>query len=211
MYDRETGSLWSQINGEAIAGDEKGKSLDQIPSRVMTWGEWRRLHPETLVLEKPAATPNEYARYASDPEKMGIFGTKSADKRLGGKEWVMGISRGTSSIAFPHENLRKAGVAWARVGGEHVVAAWNESGRSSVAFLARAFGKELDFSRAGEDPARARDATTGSTWNLLRGEAVEGPLKGARLEQIAATDAYWFAWSSFYPRTEVWKPAKTTS
>jgi hypothetical protein len=48
-----------------------------------------------------------------------------------------------------------------------------------------------------------KDRGTGSTWDLDRGVAVDGPLAGATLERIPVTTAFWFAWSSFYPNTAV--------
>lgn len=204
MYDRETGTLWSQFNGEAIRGQELGKKLEQLPSRVMTWGQWRRLHPGTLVLEKPdGPTGSSYARYASDPEKLGIFGSANPDGRLSGKEWVVGVARDGGAVAFSHAGLEDERVATARVGGETIVAARSGDG-GTVAYLARAMGRELDFTGAGSDPRRAADATTGTVWDLVAGEAVEGPMKGAKLKQVPATDAYWFAWAAFYPRTGLW-------
>ena len=55
---------------------------------------------------------------------------------------------------------------------------------------------------------RFRDRETGSIWNL-RGEALSGELKGAQLRQMPAYSAYWFAWSSFWPNTSVWKVLET--
>ncbi len=50
------------------------------------------------------------------------------------------------------------------------------------------------------------DEQTGSSWNV-RGEAFDGPLKGQRLRQIPAFNAFWFAWSVFYDGSEVWNKA----
>lgn len=47
------------------------------------------------------------------------------------------------------------------------------------------------------------DRETGTLWNL-RGEAFDGPLAGAKLEQIAGFNAFWFAWSTFNHGSEVW-------
>lgn len=56
---------------------------------------------------------------------------------------------------------------------------------------------------------RFRDLETGSTWNT-KGEATDGPLKGQRLRQIPAYSAYWFAWASFWPNTEVYGEPEPT-
>jgi hypothetical protein len=50
---------------------------------------------------------------------------------------------------------------------------------------------------------RFRDEETGSVWDLT-GLAIDGPLVGTQLQQLPAYSAYWFAWSSFWPNTDVW-------
>ena len=53
MYDTETESLWHQASGESREGAFTGEQLAELPEdswAVHRWGEWRRDHPETLVL-----------------------------------------------------------------------------------------------------------------------------------------------------------------
>jgi thiol-disulfide isomerase/thioredoxin len=53
MYDTATDSLWHQSSGEAKNGDFLGAQLQELPSEawgVVRWGEWQKLHPDTLVL-----------------------------------------------------------------------------------------------------------------------------------------------------------------
>ena len=49
--DRETGSRWQQSSLEAISGPLKGEHLELYPFLLTSWEEWRRLHPDTLVLK----------------------------------------------------------------------------------------------------------------------------------------------------------------
>jgi hypothetical protein len=53
MYDRQTGTLWSQIEGRAIVGPLAGYELKRLPLEVLPWSEWRQVHPDTLVLARP--------------------------------------------------------------------------------------------------------------------------------------------------------------
>jgi hypothetical protein len=53
MYDRATGSYWSQILVEAICGPKRGTAVSIRPSTVATWGEWRAAPPGTDVLFPP--------------------------------------------------------------------------------------------------------------------------------------------------------------
>jgi hypothetical protein len=52
MYDRQTNSWWSQASGRAIEGRRRGAELRVFDSDMMTWAQWRDLHPGTLVLSK---------------------------------------------------------------------------------------------------------------------------------------------------------------
>ncbi len=50
MVDRETSSVWSQLNGAAIQGPLQGEPLKLVASYQTTWGFWRRRHPDTQVM-----------------------------------------------------------------------------------------------------------------------------------------------------------------
>jgi hypothetical protein len=45
MFDRETGTLWSHLTGEALDGPLIGNDLKQVLSEQTTWGRWRLLVP----------------------------------------------------------------------------------------------------------------------------------------------------------------------
>ncbi len=54
-WDHDTGSVWSQPLGEAIAGRRKGQTVDLLPSQFTTWGAWLAANPDTLALDAPAS------------------------------------------------------------------------------------------------------------------------------------------------------------
>lgn len=51
MRDKETGTLWLALTGEAVEGRLKGKSLRQIPSMMAFWFGWVDYFPETKVFQ----------------------------------------------------------------------------------------------------------------------------------------------------------------
>lgn len=53
MFDRATGSYWSQLLGQAICGPLTGERLTLVPSTVTDWRSWRERHPDTTVLLPP--------------------------------------------------------------------------------------------------------------------------------------------------------------
>lgn len=50
MYDRQTETWWQQFTGRALIGDYVGTGLELIPVRLMSWGEFKELHPDGQVL-----------------------------------------------------------------------------------------------------------------------------------------------------------------
>ena len=49
--DKETGSRWQQSSLQAISGPMKGEHLKLRDFLLTSWGEWHKLHPDTLVLK----------------------------------------------------------------------------------------------------------------------------------------------------------------
>jgi len=50
FVDRETQSVWSQLDAQAVSGPLEGSALTIIPSMQVTWKYWRSVYPETGVM-----------------------------------------------------------------------------------------------------------------------------------------------------------------
>ena len=50
MYDRQTQTWWQQFSGRALVGELTDTELELIPSRLMSWAEFRAEHPDGQVL-----------------------------------------------------------------------------------------------------------------------------------------------------------------
>lgn len=61
MFDRETDSWWQQAVGQGIVGDYTGSVLEQLPSWMESWAEFRARNPEGLVMAEPD-WPRRYGR-----------------------------------------------------------------------------------------------------------------------------------------------------
>lgn len=94
MYDRKTDSLWSQVLGEGIVGDEAGVALAILPSDIIRFGDFRKLHPEGRVLSRDmgfsrAYGEDPYGNYYTTPGTY--FPLANKDNRLRDKDFVLGI------------------------------------------------------------------------------------------------------------------------
>lgn len=217
MYDRQTESLWSQIEGRAIAGRLAGKQLERLPIQTVTWNQWRKSYPRGYVLARPQGSGRDYGKNPYEgydqPDSDPFLFDGDVDDRLPPKERVVALLDG-APLAVPLSVVAKSGVVDLRDDGRDVVifgapglrsaldAAEVSAGREIPAtgvFDPRADGKHLTF-----EPARRGglfvDDQTGSSWNIL-GEAVGGPLRGKRLTQVRHVDTFWFAWAAFKPST----------
>ncbi|MCY4242251.1 MAG: DUF3179 domain-containing protein [Rhodobacter sp.] len=61
MYDRQTQSWWQQAVGMGIVGAHAGSYLDQLPSWMESWAEFRSRNPHGLVMAEPG-WPRQYGR-----------------------------------------------------------------------------------------------------------------------------------------------------
>jgi len=211
LYDRQTGSLWSQALGKAIHGQLGGKQLELIPTTLTDWGHWRQAYPDTLVLVKePNLTVDAFnRRYVKNPEQLGLTGTKNPDPRMPGKARILGLPPGrlgnTRGIAYAMDRFSLLEDV---VEGNPVLVT-RDSGVPGGRIFRRVVGdQELHFKLVPESD-RATDSETGGEWDLVSGRALTGPLAGRRLEAVQTVTSYWFAWIKFNPGSEL-RPASET-
>jgi hypothetical protein len=214
MYDRLTGSLWSQLLGTAIHGPRTGDTLQFIPSNLTTWGAWRESHPETSVLLPPPAseTVGEGERgirsYAENPyvgydenEAIGVGYNEFEDDRLHPKAIVLGVRHDGRTKAYPLGEIGENTTVNDTVAGLPVVVTTTAEGSMS-AFERRVNGEVLVFENAGDRHIRAG----GSRWEKLSGRALDDPLEGATLTRAnERSELFWFAWVEFFPNTSVYR------
>ena len=113
LYDRRTGSLWSQIMNSAITGPLKGMKLPAVPASHTTWRHWRTRHPATTVLSTDTGHRRNYRRspYLDYSRSRALmFPVKEKDARLRNKALVLGVVISGASRAYPFDELRKNGV-----------------------------------------------------------------------------------------------------
>ena len=195
MYDRDSRSLWSQVDGQAVAGPRKGDRLEEVPSEMTTWGEWKRKHPQTVVLVKPPLGGSPYDGYFADPERIGVRGSGNPDSRLPGKELVLGLERDGRFAAVPLELVEAQRVVNVKALGAPLVVT------PSAAYDRRAGDRTFVFEAI--DGTTMRDHETQSRWSSDTGTAIDGPMRDTKLERVSTKLVYWGVWARFHPRSEI--------
>ncbi|PKB66922.1 MAG: hypothetical protein BZY81_06150 [SAR202 cluster bacterium Io17-Chloro-G4] len=225
MWDRQTESWWQQLTGEGIVGQLAGTKLKFIPASIISFADFAAAHPDGAVLSRDtgfdrAYGQNPYVGYDRVDEPPFLFDTRvqALDGRLQPKERVAGFNIGDAAAAFPFSILNKERAVNYSVGGTDVAVFFkpgtksaldglligesDEIGASGV-FEATLDGTKLTFRSEGD---AFIDNETNSTWNIL-GQAVSGPMAGAKLTKIPHGDHFWFAWGAFNPDTEIYRGA----
>ena len=203
MYDRQTDSWWAQALGLAIQGEYEGTELEMYPSQMMTWGEWVKLHPDTLVLAKPTGgrgaargMQDGYARYHSS-ERIGVTGyTRFTGRDVDAKALVLGFRIDDLGFAVLPDQFDDVSAFVADAADMSIVIAATPDRSGFRVFQAGSHRFEASM-RGGT--TILVDETTGSEWDPLSGRATGGSLAGQQLEEIPATLSYWFAWRAFFP------------
>ena len=77
----------------------------------------------------------------------------------------------------------------------------------AVPFSRQVAGKTLTFDMIGSNedafPFLLKDRETETVWNL-RGQGIRGQHQGQKLAQIPSTNAFWFAWATFWQNTGIY-------
>ncbi len=196
MQDRETSTYWSIMSGNAIAGKMEGTELVELPvGRKMQWKDWRRLHPDSVVLsvnDREDIAINPYKRYLRDGR--GFRGARVEDKRLNTKEPIFAFQYGTSSYVARFREIR-GGRVFTLPGGWHVFLYRPEKSDllfSTAAFLSKGGFENLD-----------------GLWTEVESGARfdEGVLQftGGVVEHLEGFDTFWYTWSPVHPETMLLK------
>ena len=181
-FDHETESIWSQPWGRAIRGSLKGVELFLLPSQVTTWRSWKEEHPSTLAM-------------INDVDRVG-------SRRQGfDPDFVIGLLLAGEAKAYYFEDVAAVGIINDQLG-EFPIVVW-ASGDNFHAYLRQVEDRTLTFRGEGEFLV---DEETGSTWDVARGRAMDGPLTGQVLQPVPGSTAFDWAWLDFYPDSDFYQP-----
>lgn len=218
MYDRQTRSLWPQIDGRAVAGALTGTELTPYAVTTLTWAEWWQAHPDGWVLSRDTGHQRDYGRnpyvgYDTPGGDPFLFDAE-ADPRLPPKTRVLALHEEGDAVAVVLDQLATDRVLEIDLGGRAVVLLARPGLISALDTPVLADGRQVAATGAYQPVVDGRrltftadggqfvDAQTGSRWNLL-GQAIDGPLRGRRLTAVQHVDTFWFAWAAFQPDTRL--------
>lgn len=203
MFDEETATLWSTLEGAPAVGPLVGSGLrlKARPIVTTTWGEWRRAQPGTTVLSLDTGHDRDYSDGAAYREYFAtdrlMFRVPKTDRRLANKDEVLGLlvpakGGGRQAAAFDVRLLRRQRLFEAEIEGRRFVVVTSPDGANRVY-------ETGDVRLAQEADGTLRDAA-GRRWRLTE-ESLTLENGSQRLPRITAFRAFWFGWYAQFPET----------
>lgn len=178
-WDHDTGSIWSQPLGEAIAGPRKGAKLEAFPVTFTTWGAWVEAHPYTLALDAPAGASG----FALE-------------------QLIIVVDFGVETAAYPVMDVQRDGVVNDVVAGVEVAIVSDPTNSQRWSVLSRRLDDQVvELQRIDDEIV---DVATGSVWDPLRGLGLSGPLQGEILNPLPGFTSFPGDFRTFWPDGRVW-------
>ena len=209
MFDEESKSLWSTVEGRPVVGPLAGEDLELRIYPVVTteWKEWRLLHPDTTVLsidtghERDYSEGEAYKDYFRNDRLM--FGVPKQDKRLKNKDEVFAVllrpkgegpDAERKALALSAKYLKKHRLHQMTFAGHNLVILTSKKGANRVYDAA---GHRFDRQTKEGDVIDAK----GGRWQLTEDALVSSDATLDPLPRIAARRAFWFGWHAQFPDT----------
>ncbi len=203
MYDQATQSLWMTLLGQPVIGPlvEEDITLEYRSVVTTTWGEWRRRHPDTLVLSLDTGHQRDYGEGVAYQEYFAtdelMFGVPELDERLNNKDEILGLifpEYSDQPLAISADFLLENPVYHERLGDLDLVVLTDPSGANRVY-------ESQDVEFDSYDGDRTVTDEQGRTWELTEDQLI-GP-EGEELDRLPAYRAFWFGWYSAYDQTRL--------
>ena len=206
MIDRETGSVWTHLDGKAIEGPMRGARMTIVPMPQMTRREWKDSHPDTMALSQDTPFLSRYR-----PVRIGVFNSREAqfgDGRLAANALVVGVEVNEQFRGYPVEELGvEGGVVNDVLAAQPIVVVYDDDSQTGLAYSRLLDDDVLEFYNASPPGFELRDRETGSLWDH-QGRAVSGPLTGESLEFLPSFISEWYGWSGYHPETSLFEASR---
>jgi hypothetical protein len=216
LYDRETDSIWSQMQLLSVQGELKGENARVFQVIETRWDVWKEMYPDSDVLSTDTGFSRDYGSftYGSDFDTNHnriLFPIQNEDDRLQRKVRVHGIINNapagneTTVKAYP---IKEFGIEFRviedRIGDTDYVIVGNTEKDISNAFLSvLPNGTALEFTAVQNELPVVMEDQFGNRYDIF-GHAVEGPDEGRKLPEALSYTGYWYAWADMFPGLDIY-------
>jgi len=182
----------------------EGKRLEIFQGSHTTFGDFRKLYSEGLLLTKPekGEKGSPYDSYYSSRDKLGIFGRENNYSDLDGKDIIFGVRSEGKQTAVSKKYLEKNRFALLTDYQHPILLTYSDIGETVAAFSP---GSPLvdNPEKIFVEKNRISLRSENSAWDSRTGISIDG--NAENLKQAPVITAYWFAWINFFPDTKLIK------
>ncbi|MEE9574026.1 MAG: DUF3179 domain-containing (seleno)protein [Candidatus Neomarinimicrobiota bacterium] len=210
MYDRKSDSYWPQMLLESAAGTRQNEPLKLLPLLETTWGSWKKLFPNSKVLNSNTNHSRDYDRYpygnykncnAPDCGDYIYFPIEIDDDRLLAKERVLSIISDNDALAIKINSYNEPEIIHRTFKNNNYVIVVSAKDNIGIVFKTDKFLEIESWDIATGEITLAEQNST-NRWDIL-GRSVNGAQMTADLSPADSYIAYWFALASIFPNTEI--------
>ena len=206
MYDHETKSMWSTLEGKPVVGALVGQGIQLKPLQCVTttWGQWRKQNPDTTVLSlETGHTRNydegaAYRSYFANDELM--FKVPKLDDRLKNKAEVLAIRLDEMTdqrMAISAEFLKQNRIYHGKLGDVSFVVLTDPAGGNRIY---EAEDHRFESFWPDDQEMQGLVDASGERWTISEKQLQSGDNV---LNRLPAHRAFWFGWYAQFPDTEL--------
>ena len=200
--DASTESWWQQATGIAVAGDLKGKALQEIPSTQSTLESWLVRYPDSKILQPDTIYNKQYKSlkdFDNGTTDDDLEKRDSASWKF--KSWVIGIQHKGNSKAYDWNELVTEKLIQDSMPGLPLMITLENDTATFHVLNRNINGNVLHFEQSN---GKIIDLQTASVWRE-DGLCIQGIYNGQHLANVQASQEFWHSWQSFHPNSMVYK------
>jgi len=202
MYDKETQSLWSTLEGEPVIGPLVGKGIkfEYLSVVTTTWGEWKKRHPDTSVLSLNTGHRRDYREGVAYKEYFAtddlMFTIPKIDTSIKNKDEILSIRMPGSkeNFAISSKFLRKKPIYTTKIDTIDLVVFTDKTGAHRVYISEGVSFADYDQNGIAIDEE-------GMQWRISE-EGMKNKA-GSILKRFQTHNAFWFGYKAAFPNTKL--------
>ena len=205
MADRQTGSFWQQISGQALRGELKGTQLDFIYHEEISFELFKNEFPDGRVLNLDSNEDHVFGRdWAERIQALPVV-VELKNSDLPPRTLVLGVQIDGIARAWVFDDLIARSPVPDVVGDVPLLVVVAADKKSYRVFDRRLDGKTLDlYAKADSETLLLLEAESGSAFDFT-GTAIDGPLAGKKLKRIQAVKDFLFNWRQYHPEASLFQ------
>jgi len=202
MYDQETQSLWSTLDGEPVVGPliNKGIKLRTHPIVTTTWADWLAEHPNTRILSKMTGYKRSYIEGAAYKDYFAtddlMFPVPLDSYKMSKKAEVLIIRSDRyehDPLAISIDFLKRKRMYKNKIADKNIIVLQSPN-KIHKAYYTRNTNFKSYKNGVLKDESNA-------VWKVTE-DYLEGP-KGKKYDRLPSHRSFWFAWYNLYPKTRL--------